>query len=119
MLSAAELTSLRSQLLTSLPDTATLRRPATTSDGQGGVTVAWTETASVPCRLTAREAMGNRGPEGDQSEVSTVWSILVAFDRDIAAGDQVVSGGKTWTVQSVADIPSERTHRRAELRRVE
>ncbi len=118
MLTDAELASLRSAVESILPDTCTLRRSASVPDGQGGVTVSWTETAGVLCRLTAR-AQGTRGQEGDQSAVSTTWSLLVAYDQDVQAGDEAVVGGETWIVQSVQDLASERTHRRAELRRAQ
>jgi hypothetical protein len=100
MLTAAQLTSMRSQVETLLPDTGVIQVMVRTSDSAGG----WTEAGSavsggtVACRLdplterelsmvvAAREALGVR------------YRLTMPHDAPLAADYQVVTDGHTYQV---------------------
>lgn len=101
MLSATDLTFLRSQQTSALPDTCTISRKTLTSDGAGGYTESWaTVGSSVACRLaverTAEMVLADRiVHEGG-------FVITLPYGADVTPKDRIVVGARTFEVTGYA-----------------
>lgn len=97
LLSAAELASMRSTLNRTLPDTATIQRDVVGSDGSGGQTVtSITTTGAFACRVAV--AAGREEVIAGKLDAVGTWTITLPALTDIAAGDRIVIGSRTFEV---------------------
>lgn len=115
-LSDAELTAMRADLGSLLPDTCVIKAYATTVDGQGGFTESWTAAGTVACRMDSTS--GQRSTVADSTRSFSGFVLTVPFDTDIGETDQVVHGGYTYNVMAVDYDKSWPVVLRAQLERV-
>jgi head-tail adaptor len=111
LLTAAEITSMRSEQSGTLPDTGVVWRYTQASDAMGGQTETWAALATALCRLSPSPAglervTGERVTEIDQ------WTITFAQGTDVLARDKVKVGTRTFEVKSVSDHDEWETARR-------
>lgn len=101
MLSAEILARLRAVQEDALPDTCTIvRTTLAASDTSDAGTATATPTENVPCRIMA----GGNPREyevGGRLTGASLWTLTVAWDRDIRADDVVTLGTKTLYVVGV------------------
>lgn len=115
MLTADDLAGMRATLNESLPDTCTLVLDTLTKDSAGGHTRTPVDGATVPCRITPRQAATASGQIKD-SEIESVGRVLtqapwlitfpstVAFDERYRIRHQdgrefetvAILGPRTW-----------------------
>lgn len=116
MMTDAELAQLRSDILETLDTTVVIHRVTRgTADTYGyGGSATWaavgTAAARVdPLRQTGREIAGAKEAATDFRQ------LTVAYATDIAQGDRVVYGSRTYEIRTLSDDHSLRAVRRAEL----
>ena len=120
MISAAELSKMRTQANRTRDTTCTIQTFTDVADGMGGFSQTWANTAAnVPCRLTAQTIQAQTGQTANRYQVRGGWIVHVAHDQALSQGQRVVVGSDTYEVLNVEDASSERASRRAHLRRIE
>jgi SPP1 family predicted phage head-tail adaptor len=119
-LSTNELAQLQSDQSDYFPDTCTLQTVALTSDGMGGHTEAWSDThAGIACRLSALKTAQGEQVEAGQITTFSRWVLSVAHGQTIDETMRVVHDGETYEIEHLEDTHSNRTARRAHLRRLD
>lgn len=119
-LSALELTQLRADQGAYFPDTCTFQALTRTSDGQGGWTESWGDTATgVACRLAPAILTGGEQMHGGQVASLSGWVLHVAHNQAVSAEWRVVHEGTTYEVAQLEAGHSNRTARQVYLRRLE
>jgi SPP1 family predicted phage head-tail adaptor len=118
MLTDAELDSLRDDIERELlPDTVVITRAThgtAESYGYGG-TVSWPAVGTAAARVDPMRR-NNGGDEIAAREAGVdERQLTVPYDANIAQGDKVTVGGRTYDVRTVADDHSLRAVRRAVL----
>lgn len=117
MLTAGELSSMRSTAGAALPDTAVIQTQAWVSDGGGGGSTAWTSSGTVNCRLAP--ATGQGAMEDETGErITPEAEFVCTFDSTVAidTDSRVITSGGTFNVEAVR-TRSWNLSTRAELRR--
>ena len=119
-LSTQELTQLRANAQSFLPDSCTIQTVTRTGDGQGG----WTETyantyTSVSCRLSPIRTSQVELVEGAQVQAASRWVLTVAHNQAIDETMRVVHSSETYEIEHLEDTHSNKTAKRAYLRRLD
>lgn len=105
MLSAAELTALRSTLTASLPGTASVSRATLTSDGMGGATETWAAVVGAAARVSPSISGEDRIVGGkDVSEAP--WTVTLPQGTDVTVKDRITAGGMTLEVVATSGTRS-------------
>lgn len=117
MITSAELTQMRVDILDLLPDTCALLTVTHSSDGQGGNTDTWgTATASVACRLDQKKASEVIVSAGVRP--FSGWMLTLPYNTTINEQYRIEHGGNTYNVISVDGDKSWSVTIRAEVDRV-
>lgn len=105
MIAASELDSMRATLNASLPDLATIQRPARTADGHGGHSTTWNTLATnVACRLGPRgTARGDESISGSAIGSRAFYTVTFPAGQDVTSKDRIVIGSRTLEVIEVLD----------------
>jgi SPP1 family predicted phage head-tail adaptor len=101
MLSARDLACLDNDAPDVLPDTVTLKRRSTVSDGLGGETETWTTVDSYSARvfpLSVQQAEENLGSELIDS---TYFRIALPRGTEVQIDDRLEYGSLTLSVEAV------------------
>ena len=107
MLTAAEITGMRSTLDESLPGTAVISRATWVSDNQGGSTATWAAAGTVIARISPATARPGVEPVAGGGLVSeSDWVGTFPDGTDITVRDRVVWSGATF---EVVDLDKPRT----------
>jgi head-tail adaptor len=119
MLTDAELDSLRDDIeALTMPDTAVITRATygtVESYGYGG-TVTWSAVGTASARVDPVRRDNSRDEDIAGREAGVDYrQLTVPYDANIAQGDKVTVGGRTYDVRTVADDHSLRAVRRAIL----
>ena len=99
MFPSDELTQIRADLETTLPDAGTIYALTRTSDGMGGWSEAWATAGTCPCRVDFRG-----GKESVNSAALTPYSqviLTVPQSTTITEQNRFEHSSGTYTVQSV------------------
>ena len=114
MMTDAELSQLRSDVLDLLPDTVVIQRHSHgTVDAYGyGGTVTTSAVGTVVARV---DPYKQSGPQvvGARETDTNYRQLTVPYGTDIAAGDEVVYGGRTYQIRALDDDHALRAVRRA------
>lgn len=117
MLTAAELTAMRTVEESVMSGTAIISRYALTADGMGGYSEAWTNVGTVACDLWP---IGQRGERervtGAQMTQDVDWFITVPHDTEVTAKDRIVIDSRTFEVVFVPNDISWKTALRVEAK---
>jgi head-tail adaptor len=98
-LSSAELTQIRADVATLLPDTANILAGTLTPDGAGGQTVTWgTVAGTIACRLDP--VRGREIDIGGQVQAFYGFVLTLPHGTTITAQHRVEVGGGTFAVVS-------------------
>ena len=101
MLTAAEITAMKTTLDASLPDSAQVSRKALTSDGAGGFTEVWTSAAAVACRIAASGQTPQEKAIAARLGATSVWTLTFPASTDVKVADRVIVGSRTFEVAGV------------------
>jgi head-tail adaptor len=97
MLTAADLTAMRSTASASLVDVCLIKRVTLTSDGVGGYTSSWATAATVACRVAPA-----RGPTEldlvNRAAAVQGWTLTLPYNTDVRPADRLVVGSRTFEV---------------------
>lgn len=119
-LSTLEIAEMRAAQSTYAADTCTLQTVTRTVDSVGGWANSWGDTYSaVECRLSPLSSNAAERIVGAQLASVTRWVLTVAYNQTITAEMRVIHDGNTYEVVAVGGDHSNRTARRAYLRRVD
>lgn len=92
---------MRADLELSLPDTCVVSHPTHVSDGFGGQTTTWTDSASIPCRISPNGQAANEDTIGDRLRSAAPWIITLPAFTTVLHEDRIKSGGRTFEVVQV------------------
>jgi hypothetical protein len=117
LLSNGDMTYVRGQAETLLPDQCDIRQRGLVSDGQGGFSEAFAIAyPNISCRLT--EQSGNENTTGGVEGADSGWILTLPYDQSIERDDQVSHGAITYEVVFANSARSYDTVRRVTLRRI-
>lgn len=115
LLSAAELTALRADVLGLLPGTAIISR-LTTSVGTAGFPArTYAAVGTAVCRLDPMAVKGQPGITASQDALSYYRQLSIPWSTDIRANDHVTIGTREYAIDSLDDDHDARIVRRAVL----
>lgn len=98
LLSPTEISSMRADLERMMPDSATIQRDTLASDGSGGQSVASTATTGpFACRVAL--ASGQEEVIAGRLDAVGTWTITLPALTDVAAGDRILIGSRTFEVK--------------------
>jgi hypothetical protein len=115
-LTAGELSDMRDDLESLLPDTCVVQSLTQTSDGQGGFTDTWAASGTVVCRLD--NGSGQKANVAQSVQPFSSWVLTVPQDASIGTDNRVVHGGETYAVIALSDTGSWLAVQRAMLERL-
>ena len=116
MLTAAQVASMRATQKRALPQTCTIQRLTSVSDGGGGRTESWADIADgVPCRV-APVAGGETGTSGDRIVDESTHVITLPAGEDVTEADRIVVDDQTYNVTLVRRRGPWETSRRVEAK---
>ena len=115
LLSACELSSIRTARSGFLPDTAIIYRYALTPDGMGGRSEAWTPAGTVSCYLWSRTMADAEIVTGGQVTSRTRWYVELPYGSDVLAQDWIEINSRTFQVVTVPNDASILSGLRVEL----
>ncbi|MCH9836654.1 phage head closure protein [bacterium] len=101
MLSAKDLACLASDLGDVHPDTVTLKRRSTTSDGLGGLIETWTTVDTYAARVTPISMQQAEENLGSELVDGTYFRVAVPRGTDIQIDDRIEYSGLTLSVEAV------------------
>lgn len=110
MLTAAELSSMRTLQALTFDQVAVVTRRAYTDDGAGGQTVTST-TTNLPCRVAPVNVATQAAMLGSQFAESQVWKVTFAALADVRKNDKIAVLSKSLEVQAVLGEESRETAR--------
>ena len=120
MLTAAELSAMRTVQAQAMPETCTIQRSTRTANGIGEAVVTWSSVATgVACRLAPQPVSSTQTPLGDGRAVVVSWWLTVGLGVDVRSGDRVIHSSGTYEVINAFVGFAWETARRCELREVE
>lgn len=120
MLTASELTAMRSTLDASLPDSAIIKTPTWVSDGGGGGTTTYTASGTVDCRVTPGAGVAGVGEvvRGNRLDPDVDALFTFPYDTAIDANDVIELSGRTFSVKAVAEPRSWSVSLRVDVKEV-
>ncbi|HUW08890.1 MAG TPA: head-tail adaptor protein [Anaerolineae bacterium] len=119
-LSTLEIAQLRADQTDYHPDTCILQTLTRTLDSVGGWSETWANTyTSVACRMAPLQMNRPETIDGAQMASTTRWILSVAHNQALDAIMRCVHDSTTYEIEHVEDTHSNRTARRAYLRRVD
>lgn len=102
LLTASDLTSMRSVLNESLPGTAILMARTQAGDGQGGYTDTYAASGTVACRLSPLPVVsGIEEPVGDRKATIAERVITLPAETSVPTTGRIQIGAETFQVTSV------------------
>lgn len=115
MLTDSEITSARDALANALPDTATIRRHTTASDGGGGTTQTWADLATTACRISPVGG-GEGATDGDRIADESTHIATLPAETDVTESDRLIVAGRTYEVTLVRSRGTWELSRRCEIK---
>jgi len=116
MLTASELSDMRSVQNQALPGTAIVERYTLVSDGMMGQTESWSAVATVNVRLYPYSSRANsEGLAGDQIIAQTRWYVTLPYGTDVDEKDRLSIAGNIYDVVEVNTAEMYQTAVRCEV----
>jgi head-tail adaptor len=100
MLTASDLTAMRSTLGTSLPGTVVIQRSTQSSDGMGGVSDAWANVGTVSARVSP-SGVGLDDLVGGEFTNVTPWVVTLPAGTNVTDRDRIAYDGQTFEVVAI------------------
>ena len=95
-----DLTYLRNEVKTILPDLVNIQRRSAVADGQGGFTESWGMVYSNVQAKVAFSSSAGRASQGQESP-STQLTVSLLYDQSVDLADRILFAGETLEVVSV------------------
>ena len=116
LLTAADITAMRTTLNQSLGGTAVIQSRSYTSDSGGGGTLTWTNSGTVSARISpltaSEEVTGSRlAPEAN-------WIVTLPANTSITEDSRIVMAGTTYEVEAIRGPRTWEVSRRVEVSEV-
>lgn len=111
MLSAFELSNMRTDSLGAMPDTCDIVMATETSDGMGGMSRTWSDRAAlVACRMSPTGLTSETERDaGARLTGQQRWTLTLPHDQAIELSDRVRYPATTGDLYEVEDFNNERT----------
>lgn len=93
-----ELARMRATADKALPDSCTIRRATSVSDGMGGQPQTWADVATVACRLSARNTQPAEGDVAGRLTNANDWIITLPYATDVTEKDVIAIGSRSFEV---------------------
>lgn len=115
-MTAAELAALRADIEELMPDTVIVQRATrgTNTYGYGG-SVDWSAVGTVAARVDPMPVSARREMIGEKETTVIYRQLTLPYSADIASGDRIVFGDRTYELRLLDDDHSLRGDRRAEM----
>lgn len=117
MISAAELSAMRSTVQSSLPGTVVVVRSTATSDGMGGQDEVWAAAGTVAARISPAGAGADNIMGGEFQNVAP-WVVTLPAGTDVTDRDRLTYAGQTFEITGSSDPRSWATSIRLECKEV-
>jgi len=101
MLTASELSRMRSTAGAALPDSAVIQTQSVVSDGGGGGTTAWTASGTVDCRIAP--ASMDEDEIGGRVAGEADFIVTMPHDAPVSTDSRIIANGGTFNVEAVLD----------------
>jgi hypothetical protein len=101
MLSARDLTCLASDVATVLPDTVSLTRPASASDGLGGRSNVFALVGTYAARITPINTQQAEEEVGARLSNGTAYRVALPAGTDVRQTDRITYSSVTYSVEAV------------------
>lgn len=111
MLTAAELAMMRGTQALRFDLTATVTRPVTTDDGEGGRAPAPPVTFTVPCCVAPRKSAVGEEVEAAKIQGKGLWDITFPALTDVRLTDRLTINGRGYEVINQSAPKSRETAR--------
>lgn len=118
-LSTLEITQMRADADAYLPDTCVLQSVTRTADSVGGWAESWAAADTVQCRVAPMPLNRPETINAAQMASESRWVLTVAYNLSIDVTQRVVHASTTYEIESLEDTHSNRTAKRAYLRRID
>lgn len=115
MITASELSWMRTEQNRALPGTAVIERATLTSDGMGGYTETWAAVGTVSGRLMPRDAQSQEMLAGGEITSLQRWWMTLPHGTDVKEQDRISWNGRTFEVIGVGNDESYQTAVRCEV----
>ena len=102
MLTADDLSRMRTSLNLSLPGTAVFSRSTQSNDGLGGKTDAWANVGTVACRLSP-SGEGEEQITGARFGGIAPYTLTIPYGSTFTKADRAVTGGKTFEIIAISE----------------
>lgn len=89
LIDAATLDRLRQVTTSALPDTASLERPTTGRDSEGGETATYATVGTVACRVSRSGLNRLEAAIAERISSVSIYSVRVAWDADVRMQDRL------------------------------
>lgn len=117
MLTTQELDEMRAVMGEAMPDTVIVQTRTRTSDGGGGFTDTWADSAAIDGRISPL-AGGEANGAGDAVDARTTHVVTVAHDVTVTEDDRLKVNGTAYEVTLVRRRGGWSLARRIEVREV-
>lgn len=116
MMTEREQEALRADIEALMPDTVIIQRATrgTNTNGYGG-SVTWSAVGTVAARVDPMPVSARREMVGEKEATVIYRQLTLPYDADIASGDRIVYGARTYELRLLDDDHSLRGDRRAEM----
>lgn len=112
MLTAGELSRMRTTAGSALPDSCVIQSQAWASDGGGGGSLTWTTGGTVNCRVAPVGGMGaSEDNYGDRISADAEFIITLPTTAAVTTDSRIIHTGGTFNVEAVRDRSYEVTQR--------
>jgi SPP1 family predicted phage head-tail adaptor len=117
MLTANEISSMRTTASQALPGTAVIQRDTFVSDEGGGGSQTWAASGTVACRVAP--IRGDEREVAERISAEADYIITLPAETTIAEDDRVVISSETYEVQAIRDRDQWEITRRVEAAKVD
>lgn len=101
MLSDADLSAMRAQAESAMPETVEIRRKTEVGDGAGGFTEQWSVIATVSGRIAPTGSQPQERVVAEKLSVVSPWTVTLPAGVDVTVSDRLVIGGRTLEAVAV------------------
>lgn len=101
MLTASELSRMRSTAGAALPDSAVIQTQSVVSDGGGGGTTTWTASGTVDCRIAP--ASMDEDELGGRVASEADFIVTMPHDAAVTTDSRLIISGGTFNVEAVLE----------------
>jgi SPP1 family predicted phage head-tail adaptor len=104
LLTAAELSAIRTTAADALPDTAIIQNYTSVSDGGGGQTQTWTAAGTMDCRIAPIVGMGaNEDQSGGRISADAQFIVTLPYNAAVTTDSRLVIDSNNYNVEAIRE----------------